>query len=368
MHGNNIAFYAPLKPAEHAIPSGDRLMARSLIGCLRQSDYRVETVSQLRALIRDPNDESSNNALLENAKGEIERISTLWKQQGPPDCWFCYHPYYKSPDLLGPALCHKFKLPYVTAEASYSARRNEGFWGLAQTHVLEAINGAAVNVYFTQRDKVGLRQASQSANLARLRPFIYPMENPTNSSDSKPLNLVTVAMMRSGDKWNSYVRLAAALAKITTIPWTLHVVGDGPVCPQVRALFDNLPPDRVVWHGEKTHQDVAAIYASGAIYVWPGCGEAYGLAYLEAQSAGLPVVAFDTAGVPEVVDNGFSGILTEQGDDNAYAEAIRRLLINPEQRRLMSKNARQHIFDKHTFEQASDSLGKIIQQVIGTVK
>jgi glycosyltransferase involved in cell wall biosynthesis len=124
----------------------------------------------------------------------------------------------------------------------------------------------------------------------------------------------------------------------------------------------------VVWHGEKTHQDVAAIYASGAIYVWPGCGEAYGLAYLEAQSAGLPVVAFDTAGVPEVVDNGFSGILTEQGDDNAYAEAIRRLLINPEQRRLMSKNARQHIFDKHTFEQASDSLGKIIQQVIGTVK
>jgi glycosyltransferase involved in cell wall biosynthesis len=134
----------------------------------------------------------------------------------------------------------------------------------------------------------------------------------------------------------------------------------------VRALFGKLPPDRLVWHGEKTSLEITLIYAAGAIYVWPGCGEAYGLAYLEAQSAGLPVVAFDTAGVPEVVDNGYSGILTEEGDDNAYAEAITRLLSNDEERRLMSVNARQHILDKHTFKQASDTLGKILQQVIGS--
>jgi glycosyltransferase involved in cell wall biosynthesis len=365
VHRNKIAFYAPLKSPEHEVPSGDRLMARSLVECLQQFGYRVEIVSQFRALIRDPNDETANTSVVENADRERERILTLWKRQGPPDCWFCYHPYYKSPDLLGPALCQEYNLPYVTAEASYSKRRNQGFWGFAQERVLDAVNAAAMNLYFTQRDKVGLRQGSHSANLARLRPFIHPLECLVRTCDTEPLNLVTVAMMRPGDKWNSYVRLAAALSKLSDVPWTLHIVGDGSESQQVHALFDNISSKKVVWHGEKTSEEIAAIYADGAIYVWPGCGEAYGLAYLEAQSAGLPVVAFDTAGVPEVVDNGYSGILIEEGDDNAYAEAIRHLLTNVEERRLMSANARQHIVKKHAFKQASDSLGKILQQVIG---
>lgn len=332
--------------------------------CLRQSGYHVEIVSHLRALIRDPNDDASNSALIENAGKEHERITTLWTQQGPPDSWFCYHPYYKSPDLLGPNLCSEFNLPYVTAEASYSQRRSEGFWGFAQKHVLDAVNGAATNLYFTQRDMLGLREGSGTAKLEQLRPFIHPLESRTRQFDNKPLNLVTVAMMRSGDKWNSYVRLAAALAKIIDVPWILHIVGDGPKCQEVKALFHVIPTERLVWHGEKTMTEIAAIYAKSALYVWPGCGEAYGLAYLEAQSVGLPVVAFNTAGVPEVVDNGFSGILTEQGNDDEFANAITRLLTNDEERIRMAKNAQKHVLSKHSFNQATKSLGIILQAVM----
>ena len=53
-----------------------------------------------------------------------------------------------------------------------------------------------------------------------------------------------------------------------------------------------------------------SIYGNGALYAWPGYGEAYGLAYLEAQAAGLPVVAQDMDGVPGVVRNGETAILT----------------------------------------------------------
>ena len=56
------------------------------------------------------------------------------------------------------------------------------------------------------------------------------------------------------------------------------------------------------------------LYASGAIYVWPGFGEAYGLAYLEAQAAGLPVVAQDIDGVPGGRARWQTGILTPPGD------------------------------------------------------
>lgn len=366
MHTKKIAFYAPLKSPEHEVPSGDRLMARSLIECLQHSGCNVDIVSHLRARISDPHDERAKTVLLEKAAIERERITAHWKKEGTPDCWFCYHPYYKSPDLLGPELCNDFCVPYVTAEASFSRRRTQGFWGLAQEHVLKAVNSAATNLYFTQRDKVGLTEGTATAKLEKLSPFIHPLENIAHQSDSSPLNLLAVAMMRSGDKWNSYVRLAAALANMCDIPWTLHIVGDGPERQAVQALFDPIPANRVIWHGEKTPDEIAAIYASSAVYVWPGCGEAYGLAYLEAQSAGLPVVAFKTAGVPEVVNHGYSGILTLDGSDDELANALTGLLTDSSERHRMAKNARQHILEKHSFKQASQSLRNILQPIIRT--
>ena len=57
----------------------------------------------------------------------------------------------------------------------------------------------------------------------------------------------------------------------------------------------------------------------GGTYVWPGTGEAYGIAYMEAQAAGLPVVAQKTAGVPEVVKDGVTGYVDGGWRYRAYA-------------------------------------------------
>ena len=72
-----------------------------------------------------------------------------WSNGRAPDLWFCYHPYYKAPDLIGPALSRQFGLAYVTAEASYSARRNIGAWADSQALVADAVRQAAVNICFT---------------------------------------------------------------------------------------------------------------------------------------------------------------------------------------------------------------------------
>ena len=53
-------------------------------------------------------------------------------RETPPDLFFCYHPYYKAPDFLGPRLSATFGIPYVTAEASFSSRRGIGPWADAQ--------------------------------------------------------------------------------------------------------------------------------------------------------------------------------------------------------------------------------------------
>lgn len=365
MNANHIAFYAPLKSADHEVPSGDRLMARSLIRCIRMAGYQVETVSHLRARISDPHDQSANEQLLANAEKEIERISTAWKKDSPPACWFCYHPYYKSPDLIGLELCKNFDVPYVTAEASYSERRTNGFWGFSQSKVLDAINEASVNLYFTERDKSGLREGTLTANLAKLAPFIKPIDAVQDKPAKEPLRLLTVAMMREGDKFNSYAQLAEALALIKQYPWVLHIVGDGEMRSEVRELFQHFPPDKVVWHGEQTAEEVTRHYLNGYLYVWPGCGEAYGLAYLEAQSAGLPVVAYKTAGVPEVVEHQNGGLLVNDKNPSALANAIEYLLSNPAEHQRMSKSARSHVLTNHSFDAASELLNSILQRVIG---
>ena len=73
-------------------------------------------VAQLSCAIRTTRAHGAVNA----AAGEIARLPTEWDRASPPDLWFCYHPYYKAPDLIGPPLRARFGIPYVTAEASYS--------------------------------------------------------------------------------------------------------------------------------------------------------------------------------------------------------------------------------------------------------
>jgi glycosyltransferase involved in cell wall biosynthesis len=110
---------------------------------------------------------------------------------------------------------------------------------------------------------------------------------------------------------------------------------------------------------------VADLLARGAVYVWPGCGEAYGLAYLEAQAAGVPVVAQAVAGVPEVVAHGATGFLVAEGDDRAAAQAIARLLTDGALQRQMGQAARAHVATHHAMVGAAGRLDALLRRVTG---
>lgn len=358
-----IAFYAPLKAPTHPIPSGDRLMAQLLMRCLVQAGHQVDLASDLRAYLGDPQDQAGWAKLRGDANNEFNRISSQWSNQRP-DLWLCYHPYYKAPDLLGPMLAHHYALPYVTVESSLSARRNIGIWTEMQTHVLTAVQQASLNLCLTARDLKGLQDAAPTAHLKRFPPFIDTDPFSTVPTP-QPGHLVTVAMMRAGDKTDSYRRLSATLALLPSgLNWHLSVIGDGPQRAEVQAMFADLPPDRLTWLGQQTRRQIAATLAQAAAYVWPGCGEAYGLAYLEAQAAGVPVVAQRTAGVPEVVADGETGFLTEPHDDAAAAAAILRLLGDPALQRQMGQAARLQVLRDHSLTGVAQCLNTLLQKVV----
>ncbi len=354
----HIAFYAPLKPPGHPVPSGDRKMARQLVAALEAGGHRVEIASELRMFAALPHDAD----ILAPARREAETIIARWREPGfrPPDLWFSYHPYYKAPDIIGPVICRHFGIAYVTAEASFAAKRDRDQWRDSQALVSDGIRLAELNFCFTPGDAEGLARIADAGRIAMLAPFIDVTMNarPARHFLHQPLRLVSVAMMRPGVKVESYRFLAAALACLDGIDWRLSVAGAGPSMPEVRQAFAGLGESRVDFVGELEPSAVRDLLEDSDLFVWPGFGEAYGLAYLEAQAAGLPVVALATHGVPSVVQHGETGLLVPAAEPDAFAAAITHIAKDPALHARLSRAARRFVVEERSLAAAAATLDR----------
>lgn len=355
-----IAFYAPLKSPRHPVPSGDRLMARLVMKALMAAGHRVELVSELRSFTREP---GGHAALQPAIAAEQERIRALWSGEGRPDLWFTYHVYYKAPDFLGPGLCDEASVPYVTMEASWSARRNAEGWQAAQAAVIDAVRRASLNICLTARDEAGLHAGIPQACTGRLKPFIDAADLLALQPAPEEARLLAVAMMRPGDKLESYRFLAEALRRVDR-RFTLDVAGDGPCRAEVEALLQGAAPGKVQFSGAVDREGLAACLKRASLLVWPGVGEAYGMAYLEAAAAAVPSIAFRNAGVAEVVEDGISGFLVPFGDCEAFSSAILRLLADPPLRQRLSTGARNLVRTERAIGQATARLDQWINAIV----
>jgi glycosyltransferase involved in cell wall biosynthesis len=367
-----IAFYAPLKPPDHPTPSGDRLMANLLMKALRLGGHDVVLASRLRTYSADPNPERYE-ALKAAALEEASTLVRQWsrgKAGERPDCWFTYHIFFKSPDWIGPAVSRALAIPYVAAETSYAAKRDSGPWRDWQADVVEAIRHASLNLCFTERDREGLQMLEPNPAVAMLPPFLDPPPRPVvreafgDTDRTRPVRLVTVAMMRPGNKLASYVKLAEALQLIVDAPWTLTVIGDGAARPEVHAAFSSLPAARIMWRGLLDAPAVAETLAPSDLFLWPGVREPFGLVFLEAQAMGLPVIGFDDGGVTSVVRHGETGLLVPANDVHALASAARRLIDDPALRTSMGAAACRFAREERSVARAAKTLDVALRGVV----
>ena len=306
-------------------------MARLLMAALELAGYTPHAASDLRGYL--PEGDRGLEALKTAADAEVHRLLSAYGAGAlpAPDLWFTYHPYYKSPDLIGPAVAKALKVPYVTAEASHANKRANGPWAAAHRLNQDGLEHADLSFYFTERDREGLMQlVGDARRVCHLPPFLdlagIPERTVWQSGADTPIRLITVAMMRQDVKLESYRMLAEALCGLEPLDWSLDIVGDGEARPGVERAFASLPQDRLAWHGRLTPDAIAPLYGRSDLYVWPGFGEAYGMAYLEAQAAGLAVVAQDTGGIASVVAQGKTGLLTPLGDVEAYRHGLVTLM------------------------------------------
>jgi len=129
------------------------------------------------------------------------------------------------------------------------------------------------------------------------------------------------AVKRTADVIRIFAKVSAAL------PATLVMVGDGPdrgiAQEEARVLG---VADRVQFLGRI--ENVAPLLSSADLFLLPSASESFGLSALEALACGVPVVASDTGGIPEVVQDGITGALRPVGDVDAMAIAAIEILAD----------------------------------------
>ncbi len=378
----HIAFYAPMKPPTSPVPSGDRQMARRLMAALETADHTVELAAIFAS--RDGTGDAVRQQRLSGLGRRLaERLAARLGARPVatrPAAWLTYHLYYKAPDWIGPAVADALRIPYLVAEASHAPKRASGPWALGHMASEAAIRRADAVIGLNSVDAACvLPLLDRPERYHRLRPFtdtrIFAAAAAARDAhhaalvsrfdlDPGSALLLTVAMMRDGDKLESYRVLARALALLGDEPWQLLVVGDGPARASVEAALAGLDPARVRYAGEQAPEALPGFYAAADIMVWPAIREAYGVALLEAQAAGLPVVAGGGGGVGDIVRDGETGLLTPEGDAEGFAEAISSLLRAPYFLAGFAANARRITDAEHSIPAAARALDAVLAGVV----
>ena len=143
----------------------------------------------------------------------------------------------------------------------------------------------------------------------------------------------------------------------------LVVVGDGPQRARLERLASRLGLGaRAVFAGQR--EDVPAILSAANCMVAPSRYEGFGLAAAEAMAAGLPVIASDVYALPELIEDGVSGMLVPPEEPGELAKAVLRALRDGGLARALGAAARERVRERFTLGKMLRSYESLYEDVL----
>ena len=365
-----IAFYAPLKPLNHINPSGDLSTGKGLYDFLCAQGHQVAVVSRLRArwIFRKP---WLWPALIIERRRAISKTTSF-----RPDLWLTYHTYYKAPDMLGPHVCRRMQLPYAVFQGIYATKYQRDWKTWAGYRLNHKALCTAAHVFANKQvDWHNLKRLLPPERLSYIVPGLDPQQFQFDPQARAKLRrlwkvndapvVVSAAMFRSGVKTQSLMKVIQICGLLRQRIKNLHLViaGEGREKNRLAKLAEKCMPGGVSFIGRIAREKMYRFYSAGDVFVFPGINESLGMVFLEAQSCGLPVVAFDNAGVPEAVQDGKTGFLAPFNDDDRFMAAIADLLLDKHLRRQMGQAAQLYVRARHDLHQNYSQMEQVLRLV-----
>lgn len=123
--------------------------------------------------------------------------------------------------------------------------------------------------------------------------------------------------------------------------------------------------DRIFYFGFISRVRLIEAYANAQLFVFPSIwGEPFGMPIVEGMAMSLPVIASKVGGIPEIVEDGKTGILVPPGDEKALREAIQLLISNEGLRRSMGVSARNRVENNFSWDKLTEKLQHYYESVL----
>jgi N-acetyl-alpha-D-glucosaminyl L-malate synthase BshA len=129
------------------------------------------------------------------------------------------------------------------------------------------------------------------------------------------------------------------------VPARLLLVGDGPELTTAYRMAKQRNISGLI-HAVGAQEEVIPLLSVSDLFLLPSAQESFGLAALEAMACEVPVVASNVGGLPEVIENGVSGILHPPDAHDSMADSAVALLSNPDRHREMAQAARHRVLTR----------------------
>jgi len=142
----------------------------------------------------------------------------------------------------------------------------------------------------------------------------------------------------------------------------LHIVGGGPdrQALETEAAARGLG-NHVIFHGFASQEKLDDLYRRSDIFALPSFAEGVPGVLMEAMAMEIPCVATWITGVPELIRNGVDGLLVAPSDVEAFADAIQRLVKDPDLRRRIGQAGRERVLDKFDLRKNSAALAEVFR-------
>jgi glycosyltransferase involved in cell wall biosynthesis len=189
--------------------------------------------------------------------------------------------------------------------------------------------------------------------------LIVPMEVIVNISDSD-----MVSQLRRFYDTTVWKRLRTWLKN--RYPRRLSWLRDTTYGGVLRAMVQGKMAERVRFVGFIPNEDLSRWYREADLLVLPSVYETFGMPLIEAMASGTPVLATRIGGIPEVVDDGRTGILVEPGSSAQLAQGIKSVIHDDVLLQQMGIEGRRRVVEKFSWEKTVDTLLQYYGEIVST--
>lgn len=187
--------------------------------------------------------------------------------------------------------------------------------------------------------------------------------NVTKNSDRKEGDFVVVTASRLVKK-NGVADLIRSLEFLPS-DIKLIIIGNGPLEEQLKSLCAEIGvSNRVSFEGFLSQQEINEHFNNADVFCRPSLSEGMGNVFLEAMAAGLPVIATNVGGIPDIVSHGEDGLLVDAENPRAVAESIMLLREDSSLRQKLIENGLEKVATKYTW----DNIARQMDEVLSSVK